>query len=101
MAVVLVTGGTRGIGAACVAWFLASGDQVATTYRSADPPDAPVGADPERFLAVRCDVRNAEEVESAFTAIEERWGPVQVLVANAGITLDSLMLRAAYSRLCR
>ena len=93
MAVVLVTGGTRGIGAACVAWFLGNGDQVATTYRSAEPPEPPAGADPERFLAVRCDVRNAEEVESAFAAIEERWGPVQVLVANAGITSDSLMLR--------
>lgn len=93
MAIVLVTGGTRGIGAACVAWFLANGDQVATTYRSADPPDPPVGAEPERFLAVRCDVRNAEEVESAFASVEERWGPVQVLVANAGVTLDSLMLR--------
>src|SRR5258708_32352151 len=76
MAVVLVTGGTRGIGAACVVWFLANGDQVATTYRSADPPGPPEGADPERFLAVPCDVRNAEEVESAFATIEERWAPV-------------------------
>ena len=93
MAVILVTGGTRGIGAACVAWFLANGDQVATTYRSADAPEPPVGADPTHFLAVRCDVRNSEEVDSAFGSIEERWGPVQVLVANAGITMDSLMLR--------
>jgi 3-oxoacyl-[acyl-carrier protein] reductase len=93
MAVVLVTGGTRGIGAACVKWFLANGDQVATTYRSADPPLAPEGADAARYLAVRCDVRNGEEVEAAFTSIEECWGPVQVLVANAGVTLDSLMLR--------
>src|SRR4029077_13911525 len=81
MAVVLVTGGTRGIGAACVAWFLANGDQVATTYRSADAPPPPDGADPERFLAVPCDVRNTEEVEAAFGTIEEHWGPVQVLVA--------------------
>ena len=44
MAVVLVTGGTRGIGAACVEWFLANGDQVATTFRSADPPAPPDGA---------------------------------------------------------
>jgi 3-oxoacyl-[acyl-carrier protein] reductase len=93
MAVVLVTGGTRGIGAACVQWFLANGDQVATTYRSADPPPPPEGADEEQYLAVRCDVRNGEEVEAAFTTIEERWGPVQVLVANAGVTVDSLMLR--------
>lgn len=93
MAVVLVTGGTRGIGAACVNWFLANGDQVATTYRSAEPPATPEGADPDRFLAVRCDVRDPEEVEAAFAAIEERWGPVEVLVANAGITMDALMLR--------
>jgi 3-oxoacyl-[acyl-carrier protein] reductase len=93
MAVVLVTGGTRGIGAACVAWFLANGDQVATTHRGDDAPPPPEGADPDRFMAVRCDVTHSEEVESAFAAIEERWGPVQVLVANAGITMDSLMLR--------
>ena len=84
MAVVLVTGGTRGIGAACVEWFLANGDQVATTYRRPTRRRRPPGAEPERFLAVRCDVRNAEEVESAFAAIEEQWGPVEVLVANAG-----------------
>jgi 3-oxoacyl-[acyl-carrier protein] reductase len=93
MAVVFVTGGTRGIGAACVEWFLANGDQVATTTRSSESPPPPEGADPERFLAVRCDVRNGEEVDAAFSTIEERWGPVQVLVANAGVTLDSLMLR--------
>jgi NAD(P)-dependent dehydrogenase (short-subunit alcohol dehydrogenase family) len=93
MAVVLVTGGTRGIGAACVAWFLANGDRVATTHRGDDAPPPPAGADPDRFMAVRCDVRHSEEVETAFSAIEERWGPVEVLVANAGITMDSLMLR--------
>jgi 3-oxoacyl-[acyl-carrier protein] reductase len=92
MAVVLVTGGNRGIGAACVEWFLANGDQVATTYRS-EVPASPIEAAVERFLPVRCDVRNAEEVEAAFAAIEARWGPVEVLVANAGITMDSLMLR--------
>ena len=93
MAVVLVTGGTRGIGAACVAWFLANGDRVVTTYRSDNPPPAPEGSDPDRYMAVRCDVRSSEEVGAAFASIEERWGPVGVLVANAGITMDSLMLR--------
>jgi 3-oxoacyl-[acyl-carrier protein] reductase len=93
MAVVLVTGGTRGIGAACVEWFLANGDQVATTYRSDAAPDAPEGSDAARFLPVRCDVRNSEEVEAAFAAIEAAWGPVEVLVANAGITMDALVLR--------
>jgi 3-oxoacyl-[acyl-carrier protein] reductase len=97
MAVVLVTGGTRGIGAACVEWFLANGDQVATTFRSADPPRAPEGVAPDRFLAVRCDVRDADEVEAAFVSVEEHWGPVQVLVANAGVTKDSLMLRMSES----
>jgi 3-oxoacyl-[acyl-carrier protein] reductase len=93
MAVVLVTGGTRGIGAACVEWFLANGDQVATTFRSDTAPAAPGDWDADHFMAVRCDVRNGEQVESAFASIESAWGPVEVLVANAGITLDSLMLR--------
>ena len=93
MAVVLVTGGTRGIGRACVEWFLGNGDQVATTYRSPSPPETSGDADDDHFMAVPCDVRKAEDVERAFAAIEERWGPVQVLVANAGITADSLLLR--------
>ncbi|MGO8864353.1 MAG: 3-oxoacyl-ACP reductase FabG [Acidimicrobiales bacterium] len=93
MAVVLVTGGNRGIGAACVRWFLANGDQVATTYRSDGPPPPPPGCDPARFLAVPCDVTDAGLVESAFTTVESTWGPVEVLVANAGITRDGLMLR--------
>lgn len=93
MAVILVTGGTRGIGASCVSWFLANGDQVATTYRGEQPPPVPDGQDPARFLAVRCDVTDIELVESAFATIEEHWGPVEVLVANAGITRDTLMLR--------
>ncbi len=93
MAVVFVTGGTRGIGAGCVSWFLANGDRVATTYRSADPPSPPAGADLERYLTVRCDVCDPGQVEAAFAEIEQRWGPVEVLVANAGITKDSLMLR--------
>ncbi len=97
MAVVLVTGGNRGIGAACVAWFLANGDRVATTHRSADPPPAPEGARADCFLPVRCDVTVPEDVEAAFTSIEETWGPVEVLVANAGITKDGLLLRMSES----
>jgi 3-oxoacyl-[acyl-carrier protein] reductase len=97
MAVVFVTGGVRGIGAGCVSWFLANGDCVAATHRSADPPSAPSGADPDRYLAVRCDVRDPDQVEAAFVEIEQRWGPVEVLVANAGITKDSLMLRMSES----
>jgi 3-oxoacyl-[acyl-carrier protein] reductase len=93
VAVVLITGGNRGIGAACVRWFLAHGDQVATTYRSADPPPTPEGFEADRFLAVRCDVTDPALVEAAFATIESTWGPVEVLVANAGITRDGLMLR--------
>ena len=82
---VLVTGGNRGIGLAIARAFVEAGDKVAITYRSGEPP--------EGFLAVRCDVTDPESVESAFAEIEERQGPVEVLVANAGITKDTLLLR--------
>jgi 3-oxoacyl-[acyl-carrier protein] reductase len=88
--VVLVTGGNRGIGAACVAWFLDNGDRVAFTYRG---DVAPTVEDPERCFPVSCDVTVPEQIETAFAAIEERFGPVEVLVANAGITRDGLVLR--------
>jgi 3-oxoacyl-[acyl-carrier protein] reductase len=82
---VLVTGGNRGIGRAIAEAFSRNGDKVAITYRSGEPP--------EGFLAVRCDVTDPESVESAFTEVEAEHGPVEVLVANAGITRDQLMLR--------
>ena len=82
---VLVTGGNRGIGRAIAEAFSRNGDQVAITYRSGEPP--------EGFLAVRCDVTDPESVENAFAEVEEAQGPVEVLVANAGITRDQLMLR--------
>jgi 3-oxoacyl-[acyl-carrier protein] reductase len=72
---------------------LANGDQVATTFRSAEPPWVPDGHDEDRFLAVHCDVTDSDLVEAAFDTIESAWGPVEVLVANAGITRDGLMLR--------
>ncbi len=84
---VLVTGGNRGIGRAIAAAFAEAGDHVAVTYRSGEPP--------EGFLAVRCDVTRSEDVESAFTEIEAEQGPVEVLVSNAGITRDGLVLRMA------
>jgi 3-oxoacyl-[acyl-carrier protein] reductase len=95
---VLVTGANRGIGAACAAWFLAHGDRVAATYRGESPPEPPEppGSGPDaatRFFAVRCDVTDAAQVEAAFSAVEEKWGPVDVLVANAGVTRDTLLLR--------
>ena len=81
----LVTGGNRGIGLAIASAFAAGGDQVAITYRGGEPP--------EGFLAVRCDVTDPAAVDAAFTEIEEKHGPVEVLVANAGITRDTLVLR--------
>jgi 3-oxoacyl-[acyl-carrier protein] reductase len=82
---VLVTGGNRGIGRAIAEAFLAQGDRVAVTTRSGG---APLGA-----LDVRCDVTDPAAVEAAFIAVEAAHGPVEVLVANAGITADTLVLR--------
>jgi len=85
--VVLVTGGAKGIGLATAKAFVAQGDRVAVTYRSAPPPDD------AGVLAVPCDVTNQAEVEAAFEKIEAELGPVEVLVSNAGITADMLVLR--------
>ncbi len=82
---VLVTGGNRGIGRAIAQAFVEDGDQVAITYRSGEPPAG--------FLAIRCDVTNPDDVEAAFTQIQAEQGPVEVLIANAGITRDTLLLR--------
>lgn len=87
--VVLITGGSRGIGLACAKRFAEFGDTVCVTYNSSPPP-------PE-FFGVKCDVTNTEEVDAAFTAIEEKFGPVEVLVSNAGITKDTLLLRMSES----
>lgn len=80
-----MTGGNRGIGRAIAEAFLAGGDRVAVTTRSGG---APTGA-----LDVRCDITDPGQVEAAFATIEEAHGPVEVLVANAGVTADTLMLR--------
>ena len=82
--VVLVTGGNRGIGLACARAFAALGDRVAITYRT-EPVDG--------LTSVRCDVTSAEEMDAAFGEVEDRLGKVEVLVANAGITKDNLLLR--------
>jgi 3-oxoacyl-[acyl-carrier protein] reductase len=82
---VLVTGGSRGIGLAIARAFVEAGDQVAITHRSGDAPDGMFGT--------RCDVTDTAAVEAAFDAVEAEQGPVEVLVANAGITRDTLMLR--------
>lgn len=83
--VVLITGGSRGIGLACAKRFAELGDRVAITYNSSPPP-------PE-FFGVKCDVTNTDEVDAAFTAVEEHFGPVEILVSNAGVTKDTLLLR--------
>jgi len=90
--VVMVTGGTRGIGLACARWFLSRGDRVAVTSRSGVVEEAVV-ADPDQLLSLTCDVSDPDQVQAAFAAVEEAWSPVEVLVANAGITRDTLVLR--------
>jgi len=82
---VLVTGGNRGIGRAIAEAFLAQGDKVAVTSRG--------GGGPEGALQLTCDITIPEQVESAYAEIEAAHGPVEVLVANAGITRDTLVLR--------
>jgi 3-oxoacyl-[acyl-carrier protein] reductase len=83
--VVLITGGSRGIGLATARRFASLGDRVAVTYNSSPPPDDVFG--------VECDVSNAASVDAAFTQVEEHFGPVEILVSNAGITKDMLLLR--------
>ena len=81
----LVTGGNRGIGLAIAAALEASGFDVVITYRS--------GAAPTGFKSVKMDVTSEESVDAAFTSIEEQWGIPEIIVANAGITKDTLVLR--------
>lgn len=83
--VVLVTGGSRGIGLAIARRFAALGDSVAVTYNSSPPPDG--------LFGVKCDVTSADDVDAMFKAVEEKFGPVEILVSNAGITRDTLVLR--------
>jgi 3-oxoacyl-[acyl-carrier protein] reductase len=83
--VVLITGGAKGIGLACAERFAALGDQVAITYNSTPPPP--------QFFGVKCDVTNSQEVDAVFSAVEEHFGPVEILVSNAGVTKDMLLLR--------
>lgn len=83
--VVLVTGGNRGIGRAIAARFVRDGYRVAVTARS--------GEGPEGTLTVRADVTDVTALDAAFTEVEQQLGPVEVVVANAGITKDTLLLR--------
>jgi 3-oxoacyl-[acyl-carrier protein] reductase len=82
---VLVTGGNRGIGFAIAEEFVAQGHRVAVTARS--------GRGPEGTLTVVADVTDADSIDAAFTTVEAELGPVEVVVANAGITKDGLLMR--------
>jgi NAD(P)-dependent dehydrogenase (short-subunit alcohol dehydrogenase family) len=82
---VLVTGGNRGIGLAIARAFAKQGDRVAVTHRGSGAP--------EGLFGVQCDVTDSAAVDAAFSSVEGELGPVEVLVANAGITDDTLLLR--------
>lgn len=87
--VVLVTGGNRGIGRAIAERFVAEGYKVAVTARS--------GEGPSGVLTVRADVTDAASVDAAYAQVEAELGPVEIVVANAGITKDTLLLRMTES----
>ena len=82
--VVLVSGGNRGLGLSCAKAFVEQGDRVAITYRT----DIPSEVQQAGILAVRCDVTDTEQIDASFAEIEETIGPIEVLVANAGIHRD-------------
>jgi 3-oxoacyl-[acyl-carrier protein] reductase len=82
---VLVTGGNRGIGLACVQAFVADGHRVASLSRS--------GGEVDGALSVACDLADPEALDAALARIEDELGPVEVLVANAGMTKDGLLVR--------
>lgn len=92
---VLVTGGNRGIGLATARAFAEQGDRVAVTYRSSAAP-AESG-----LFTVSCDVTDTAAVDAAFTAVEAELGPVEVLVANAGVTDDTLLMRMSEEQFTR
>jgi 3-oxoacyl-[acyl-carrier protein] reductase len=83
--VALVTGGNRGMGRVIAQHLAAEGYRVAATFRSGDVPPG--------ILGVRCDITDVEQVDAAFGAVESELGPVEVLVANAGVTRDTLLMR--------
>lgn len=83
--VVLITGGSRGIGLATAKRFVALGDKVAVTYNTNEPSGG--------FMAVQCDVTKQADIDRTFDEVESRLGPVEVLVSNAGVTKDGLLLR--------
>ena len=87
--VALITGGNRGIGLATARRLSRAGHRVAVTYRSEPPPDA----DADGLTCVRCDITDSESVAAALAETTERLGAPEILVCNAGITRDGLVLR--------
>ena len=83
--IVLVTGGSKGIGQRIAGRLAQAGHHVAATYRSGEVPQGVVG--------VQCDITDPDQVEAAFAQVESAFGTVEVLVANAGITRDTLLMR--------
>jgi 3-oxoacyl-[acyl-carrier protein] reductase len=83
--VVLITGGNRGIGRAIASAFVAAGYKTAVTVRS--------GEGPEGTLSVKADITDPSSLDAAFAEVEEKLGPIEILVANAGITKDTLLMR--------
>ncbi len=90
---VLVTGGNRGIGLAIAQAFVERGDRVAVTHRGSGAPDGTFG--------VQADMTDGASIDAAFTAIEAELGSVEVLVANAGITEDTLLMRMSEEQFTR
>jgi 3-oxoacyl-(acyl-carrier-protein) reductase len=90
---VLVTGGNRGIGLAIAQAFAKQGDRVAVTHRGSGAPDG--------LFGVQCDITDPAAVDAAFSTVEAELGPVEVLVANAGITDDTLLLRMSEEQFAR
>ena len=90
---VLVTGGNRGIGLAIAQAFAEQGDRVAVTHRGSGAPDG--------LFGVECDITDGAAVDAAFATVEKELGPVEVLVANAGITDDTLLLRMSEEQFVR
>lgn len=90
---VVVTGGNRGIGLSVARQFAAAGHRVAVTHRGSDAP--------EGLLGVQCDVTDADAVDAAFATVERELGAPEIVVANAGITDDTLLLRMSEDQFSR